>query len=282
MTIASEKRLIQGDESGDLHRILELLREAYEECSEPIERAQFIDKLLKGIVVWEDLELVEARMIVSNMRNDEQTDDLSPDHVIKTSTLQHILNQLCAMSMKDGLTGLFNRRYLDHRLWQEVQGVTRERRPCALLIADVDFFKSVNDAYGHDVGDMALRHVAEKLVETCRRTDVVTRFGGEEFAVLMPGTGLRDAACSAERSRNAVESLSLKTPLGDIQLTVSIGVSACSPEHLLTVEQLIKAADTALYQAKAAGRNNVKTFGPTPPSATASAVTEAEKEELFR
>lgn len=163
--------------------------------------------------------------------------------------------QSVTLGVTDELTGAFNRRYLFRRLAEEMKRARRLTESLALLICDLDLFKSVNDRYGHAEGDLVLRAVAKTVIATVRGIDVVTRFGGEEFAVILPGAKDRDAFIIAERVRRAVERLSHATTTGDqLALTISCGVASLE-EKIHTPSQLMAAADRCLLEAKRAGRN---------------------------
>jgi two-component system cell cycle response regulator len=167
------------------------------------------------------------------------------------------------MALIDPLSGLYNQRYLMRHLRGLLD--SGQNRDLALLMIDVDHFKAVNDEYGHAVGDMALRAVADVLRANTRVFDSVARYGGEEFVVVMPGVGLEDAAQAAERLRAAVEATGFTWDAGKrYRLTVSIGVaSRCQTPG--TPRALLDAADIALYAAKRAGRNRVKIAPPVAP-----------------
>lgn len=120
-----------------------------------------------------------------------------------------------------------------------------------MLILDIDYFKAINDQYGHDIGDQVLRELGTILLQQARRSDVVARFGGEEFTLLLPDTNLDDALQVATRLHKLINKIQTK----DKTLTVSIGIAVALPQHKLNFEQLFKLADQALYQAKAQGRN---------------------------
>ena len=167
--------------------------------------------------------------------------------------------------LRDSLTGVFNRRYLDEHLDRELAYAKRHASPLALLMADIDHFKRVNDRYGHRVGDAALRYVAKILGETVRAEDVVARYGGEEFAIVCRNTDENDATVLAERLRDAVRDEPCEFE-GDVFLvTVSIGVAAC-PHAPPTPGGLIDAADDALYSAKREGRNCWRAASTRPPA----------------
>ena len=159
--------------------------------------------------------------------------------------------RLRQLADRDGLTGCYNHRGFHERLDAEVARSRRSGRPIALLQADLDHFKQVNDGFGHPVGDDVLVRAGRVLQELARVSDVVGRVGGEEFAVLLPGSTLDEGRAVGERIREAVGRLDHPVPV-----TVSVGVSAM-PETAATDEQLVASADRALYAAKRAGRDRV-------------------------
>lgn len=164
---------------------------------------------------------------------------------------------LRSQSIRDPLTGLFNRRYMEETLERELRRAVRGRRPIAVLMLDLDRFKHVNDRCGHAAGDALLRGLGALLQDGSRREDVACRYGGEEFVLVLPGTSLEDAGNRAEQLRVAVKSL--RVPHEDARLgsvSVSIGVAAY-PDHALDTPGLLKAADAALYRAKREGRDRV-------------------------
>ena len=165
-----------------------------------------------------------------------------------------------ANAVHDGLTGLHNRRYFDERLVKEMKRSQREGTPLSLLMLDVDRFKRVNDTYGHPAGDMVLQAMARVVVASVRDMDVVCRFGGEEFAVILPNCPPSEARLAGERIRQAVESL----PTGSLGLqapvTMSVG-AATFPQPFSSLTGLLRAADEALYAAKSKGRNRVEMAG---------------------
>lgn len=158
----------------------------------------------------------------------------------------------------DPLTGLHNRRFFDTQLGLELERALRLAQPLAMLFVDLDHFKKINDEKGHQVGDLVLQHVSRLMLQHLRRIDQVFRWGGEEFALLLPGTGRSDAIHTAERLRAIVERTPLVVPGGGrVSLTVSVGV-ALAPEHAKGGERaLLRHADQALYRAKDEGRNRV-------------------------
>lgn len=179
----------------------------------------------------------------------------------ETGRLQAALQEL---AVRDGLTGLYNRRYLDETLEREVSRARREGNPLALVMIDIDYFKRVNDTYGHQVGDEALRMLASVLLANIRTEDVACRYGGEEFLMLLPNMPLEAALERAELWRSAVQDLAITLGSTRITFTVSLGVAAY-PEHGKTPDDLTRCADQALYRAKNDGRNQVSVYGACQP-----------------
>ena len=170
--------------------------------------------------------------------------------------LRSDLGSALEMALIDPLTGLYNQRYLRRHLVGLVE--SGQSRQLSVLMIDVDFFKRVNDTHGHATGDKALRLIAETLRANTRVFDSLARYGGEEFVVVMPGADRDDALLAAERLRAAVELAEFVGPAGQrVPLTVSVGVG-CSTGAPVSPEALLHAADTALYTAKAGGRNRVE------------------------
>ncbi len=156
------------------------------------------------------------------------------------------------LSVIDPLTGLYNRRYLDQHLSKLVQASRETKSPLSLLIFDIDKFKSVNDRFGHEIGDLALRVFADRLQQHLRGVDLIARIGGEEFLVALPGVDLAKGCAAAERMRKLA---AVSTP-GAPRITVSVGVATLRPDDAHP-DDLIRRADQALYQAKSGGRNCV-------------------------
>ena len=168
-----------------------------------------------------------------------------------------LINNLNHLSTTDGLTGLFNRRALTDILQHEIERAERYVSDLSLLLCDIDKLKSVNDTYGHAAGDKALQAVAESLKMALRKSDILGRYGGDVFMIILPETSLDGAKKLAEKIRVAVNELSFELPLHQrIDLSVSVGVaSCCSP--MGNIDTLIKLADTALSTSKYEGRNMV-------------------------
>jgi diguanylate cyclase (GGDEF)-like protein/PAS domain S-box-containing protein len=160
-------------------------------------------------------------------------------------------------SIRDPLTGLFNRRFMEESLEREMQRAVRKNHPVSVLFVDLDHFKRFNDTFGHDAGDLVLRSVAELFRSLFRADDVICRYGGEEFGIILPESSAENAAIRANALREETKKLEIQYKnhaLG--RITLSIGV-ACFPEHGRTSEELLKAADQCLYESKSAGRDKV-------------------------
>jgi diguanylate cyclase (GGDEF)-like protein len=166
------------------------------------------------------------------------------------------------LSITDSLTGVWNRRHFDLRLDEELERSARFIEPFGLLLLDVDGFKPINDVYGHPAGDFVLVELARRLQEVTRSVDVVARFGGEEFALILPRTPLDGAAFVAEKIRVAVAREPFDAPGRVIPVTVSVGVAAY-PDSGVDPATLLAAADEALYDAKASGKNRVVPAAPS-------------------
>jgi diguanylate cyclase (GGDEF)-like protein len=165
-------------------------------------------------------------------------------------------DQLIEHAKIDPLTGLANRRGLMERLQQEWARVQRHGGALSFIMGDVDHFKRINDTHGHAVGDQALREVADAIVGRCRETDLPSRYGGEEFAIVVPGEAVSAAVRLAERCRQAVEAVRLSTRSEALRMTASFGVADST--GVASPDALIQQADKALYRAKNAGRNRVE------------------------
>lgn len=172
--------------------------------------------------------------------------------------LENANEKLRVLARTDSLTGLLNHGAVLERLREELKRGSREKKPVALIIADLDHFKRINDAYGHTAGDDILAATSRCLRSACREYDVVGRYGGEEFAVVLPGTTLEIAGEVAERIRKKVEQIRHKLDGKELAVTLSLGVAAApSEQRVMDSEILVKQADQALYEAKNKGRNRV-------------------------
>ena len=172
------------------------------------------------------------------------------------SEKQDSVNDILKSFYSDPLTGVQNRRGFYDAANIEFDRFTKRARPLSLLIIDADFFKKINDTYGHHVGDEVLKHLSKTLQQCVRDIDVVGRLGGEEFGVLLPSTDIIVASQIAERMRKSIAEAKLQIDGHEIRYTISIGVSTVN-EYVTGVDMLIKIADQALYESKRSGRNRI-------------------------
>ena len=199
--------------------------------------------------------LQQARDLLE-LRVAERTQDLMAvnERLLREVAERARAEELLAQAARsDPLTGLMNRRAMLEHLEYEAARFQRSHSSFTLLLADIDRFKAINDTYGHDAGDQALIQVSEQLVQAIRTQDLVARWGGEEFLILLPDTDLQGGLVVAEALRKGVADQKVAIAEQDLRLTLSIGVAAYGLGQ--TIHQCIKAADTALYQAKFEGRN---------------------------
>ena len=185
------------------------------------------------------------------------------NRVASTITRAKVYSEILEYATLDALTNFYNRRQLDERLKQETSVANRRNSPLCAIMTDIDFFKKVNDTYGHACGDLVLKEVSKVMRSQLREYDIAGRFGGEEFVFLLPGTAKAEACMVAERLRDAVRQtviditkVSPNNSVKSISVTISIGVSEYSDN--LSPEEFIIKADKALYLAKTSGRNTIK------------------------
>ncbi len=242
---------------------------------------------MDGVVVCKELKAdphLRLRYIIMLTGEDEQEDKVeglelgADDYITKPFQAGELLARVRAgtrivdlqkelmetnrrlelLSITDGLTKLHNHRYFQDELARAFDEAQRYEKPLALAMIDIDFFKKVNDTYGHAVGDEVLKAVAQLYRDSVRSTDLVARYGGEEFAVMMPEATLDDAMIFAEKIRDIIESTPIQTQGGQVNATVSIGVASIPHTRIHRSKELIVAADKALYRAKRGGRNQVQ------------------------
>jgi two-component system, cell cycle response regulator len=181
------------------------------------------------------------------------------ERIISLETRQReTMAQLYKLATRDNLTGLLNRSALYERAEKELSRAIREQAPLSMIMMDIDHFKNINDNFGHLVGDKALCSVADSVSRKKRQYDLIGRWGGEEFLLILPGTDAKEALLVAERLREEVATTSLSLPGADpIHVKVSIGIACLQPNHMLSFDDLLQRADHALYQAKNQGRDRV-------------------------
>jgi len=172
--------------------------------------------------------------------------------------LKKVNEQLREMAFRDGLTGLYNHRYFQELMDNELSRSRRYKKSFSVMMLDIDHFKKINDEYGHPVGDIVLKEVSKTIENTIRDSDFAARYGGEEFAVVLPETELRGAAILAERLRKAIEQLVIDTKGCRIDVTVSVGVTCYHPSTAkIAKSEIFTQADNALYNSKNKGRNMI-------------------------
>ncbi len=179
--------------------------------------------------------------------------------------LQQANERLTRLASIDGLTGIANRRHFDETLALEVRRSQREGHPLSLILCDIDSFKPYNDSYGHARGDDTLKRVAQTVEKTFRRAgDLAARYGGEEFAIILPGIDGKQAWLFADRLRRNVWRLAIHNAGSTVadRVTLSAGVATTAPGCIYAADELIEAADAALYLAKDNGRNRVESHRP--------------------
>jgi diguanylate cyclase (GGDEF)-like protein len=185
-----------------------------------------------------------------------------------------LIAELGQLARSDALTGLFNRRHFFALAERELERVRRANGQLAVLMLDLDNFKTINDRFGHQAGDQALCAVAELLHLTLRSADVAARLGGEELVVLLPDADIVQATLAAQRLCRAIADLELRTEFGSLRFTVSVGVAALDEQSSSEpIDRLLARADQALYDAKAAGRNCVHCWQPPTPALLATPPT---------
>lgn len=235
-----ERRLVRKDGSlfwGDLS--VSLLRDEKDAAS----------VILTFLIDITDRKLTEDKLQASNERLAAQ--------LAENRILQEKLRDL---AVRDPLTGLFNRRYMEETLGRELSRSAREDRPLSLVMIDIDHFKQLNDTYGHPAGDLMLKALAALLLRHLRNEDIVCRFGGEEFVAILPGAPLMTAAQRAESWRLALQELCIDYEGQTLTCTLSMGIAEY-PRHGATGEDLLFQADSAMYMAKRAGGNRVMVWG---------------------
>jgi diguanylate cyclase (GGDEF)-like protein len=169
--------------------------------------------------------------------------------------LERLRAELIDHAVRDGLTGVYNRRHLTAVLDTQVRAAAAGGHPLSVVMIDVDHFKSVNDRYGHAIGDQVLVAVARELAGAVRENDTVARYGGEEFVIIMPGADAQTAAARAEQWCQRCADASIETPIGALHITFSAGVAQLPVSG--RPEDVLGLADEALYRAKQSGRNQV-------------------------
>ena len=221
--------------------------------------SRYLDLLITSL--YDDNQKVNGRLLVFRDvtdRKEVEKDlrramDRLQTQLIEIGILQ---SQLREQAIRDVLTNLFNRRYLEETLERELARATREAYPLCVIMMDLDYFKEVNDTYGHEAGDVVLKTLAETVTKQSRHGDFVCRYGGEEFVLVMPNINIEIAKGRADELHQIINSLNIRYGVFNLTMTISMGV-AMYPAHGKTKEELMRAADQAMYAAKNTGRNRV-------------------------
>ena len=217
--------------------------------------------IVPGVDGRPDSVLSLAQDVTERVRSQTVLQDVNVKLKQRLDDIHELQAQLREQAMRDPLTGMYNRRFLDDALPGEIARAIREQTPLSLMMMDIDHFKRVNDAHGHQAGDEVLRMLADILRNEARRTDVVCRYGGEEFVLLLPKMNLESARMRAERWRRMFAEMDVPVESGKLRCTLSVGI-AVFPDHGNSAEDLLRNGDRALYLAKALGRNRVETYDP--------------------
>lgn len=237
-------------------------RETRTEIKLPHQPSQYLD--LRITPLFDERHTLNGRLIVFrdvSDRKEVERDlrramDRLQTQLIEIGVLQ---SQLREQAIRDALTNVFNRRYLEDTLARELARAERENYPLCVIMMDLDYFKDVNDTYGHEAGDQVLKALAETVTRQSRHGDFVCRYGGEEFVLVMPNIGLETALLRAEELHETINAMNITYGVFTLSTTISMGV-AMYPEHGRTKEQLLRAADRAMYIAKNTGRNKVVVY----------------------
>ena len=233
---------------------------------DPIRERLGIDKNIKHLDI---ISLTVEKKIIAVLLIEDLKETQRENFFILASQLSMELKKASLyenverLSITDGLTEVYLRRYFTDRLSEEVERAKRHNLKFAILMLDLDHFKKCNDTYGHMVGDVVLKETASTIKENVREIDLVARYGGEEFSILLPDTDKENALQVAERIRKAIESKTIVAYDEALKETISIGISIY-PIDSQKIVDLINKADKALYRSKQNGRNRVTTFSKSP------------------
>jgi diguanylate cyclase (GGDEF)-like protein/PAS domain S-box-containing protein len=236
--------------------------ETRSEVTVPLDPSRYLDlsvtplydrsQILSGhLMVFRDI--TDRKQVEKRLR---YVNDRLQAHLIEIGLLQSKLRE---QAIRDPLTDLFNRRYLEETLDRELSRAAREEYPICIIMIDLDHFKRINDTYGHEAGDLVLKAIADVLAEQSRRGDFACRYGGEEFVIVMPNVRLETAYERAESLRQSLTLLRVPYEYYSLSVTISMGI-ACFPENGQTREMILRAADQALYAAKDAGRDHILSY----------------------
>jgi diguanylate cyclase (GGDEF)-like protein len=222
--------------------------EKYHQTKEAVFNEDMTTKI-KSLEIMHEVKETQQNSEIYRLKNVELTREIE-----ERKKVQAELERIATL---DPLTGLFNRRHFFELTQQELERSRRYNRPISIIMLDIDHFKQVNDRFGHLVGDRVIVEVARRIQKALRRIDLACRYGGEEFAILLPETNLRQAEMVATRLWQLVTKQPTVSGELKLKITVSVGVATYQLEGMITVDTLLDQADQAMYQAKEAGRNRV-------------------------
>ncbi len=245
------RRIKENKESADIPIIFMTSLDSVEDKVAAFE-AGGIDYIIKPFQQGEILARINTHI---TLRKKEQELEKALDEVTRQKKLLEKLSRI------DDLTGLYNRRHLNTVLKREFDRSKRHKSALSCLLLDLDFFKKVNDTYGHEFGDIVIHKSATIILDSIRNSDFAFRFGGEEFLILLPQTGTEGAVQAAEKIRQRMEVTKITDGKISVTVEVSIGVASVSQHHPTVRNDLIAFADKALYVAKNNGRNQVRVYG---------------------
>lgn len=247
-----ESLLMKLDDSGsDFHSIR--LSFSLNQCREQVLSGHLVKIDDHYVVFASSLHLTDHELVAAISKLNDELTDITRELNKKNRELEAANETITQLMNKDPLTGLTNRRHFAELLKREISMSKRHRWPLSAVMVDIDYFKVVNDTYGHDVGDQVLVSVANVLKRMSRKEDIVARYGGEEFVLILPNSTVSATSDCAERMRQAIAKL--QWPEIKQTVTASFGVAPFLPED--TADRFIKKADQALYQAKMSGRNRI-------------------------
>lgn len=204
-----------------------------------------------------DILLAKVRVFLLLWAQSHELKVLAENYAAAVEEITLQRDQLQELAVKDHLTGLYQRRVFDEMMIKEISRSIRHQHYMSVAMLDLDYFKRVNDDYGHLVGDEVLIKTGQILMQMMRSDDLVCRFGGEEFVILMPNTQLKDAQVIAERIRSSIADTLFTTDKGELKITISIGLVEFYLGSVQSPQELLKVADDCLYKAKENGRNQV-------------------------
>lgn len=257
----ADKKPIEFLEDGvtDLKQALESCDSDSERCSSVIARIEeVLMRMREGYLVsLADLNLKDAIEAVSRSFGSVSFTNGRGAIEETTAGLQEVIDRLCTLSLSDGLTGLYNHRYFRLQIQVEVKRAVRFEHPLTLIMLDLDHFKKVNDTYGHPFGDKVLKGFADILKNTLRLSDLSVRYGGEEFAVLLPNTQIEQAYFVAEKLKTVIGETAFLCGEDPVHITFSAGLAQLRARKDEAADEFIKRADGLLYQAKEEGRNRI-------------------------